>query len=217
MSPLSLLTQDITSFVLWIMAIVYAITVHEFSHAVSAATLGDSTPDRQGRVTLNPLAHIDPLGLLFLVVVGFGWGRPVQFDPYQLKHPRRDSALISIAGPISNFISAVAFALIAGAYMSVAHAGQENLLVQFLTLLIFINIALGIFNLLPIPPLDGSRLVTALLPDRGAWFAFKMWLERSGPVLLISLLILDRLTNLDVFGFLFNLIWGAAAALIGLL
>ncbi len=214
MSPLSLLTQDSSSFILWILAIVYGITVHEFSHAFAAVSLGDPTPERQGRVTLNPMAHIDITGMLFLVIVGFGWGRPVEFNPHNLKHPRRDGSLIAIVGPLSNFLSAGIFALLGSMYVHATGAGPENLLIQFLILLVVINVGLGVFNLLPIPPLDGSRLLVALLPDYGAYYDFKVWLERTGPFLLLGLLIIDRVLGINIFGFLFNLIWSLSGSIL---
>src|SRR3990172_11954241 len=94
------------SFVFWLLGLTVAITVHEFAHAYAAERLGDPTPRLMGRLTLNPLAHLDPLGTLMLLIARFGWGKPVQFDPFNLRHPRRDSALISLAGPASNLIMA---------------------------------------------------------------------------------------------------------------
>src|SRR3990172_5876251 len=94
-------------FFIYVIALLFAIAIHEFSHAWAADRAGDPTPRLQGRLTLNPIVHIDPFGLIFLLFFGFGWGKPVTFDPYNLKHPRKDAALISIAGPISNFIMAI--------------------------------------------------------------------------------------------------------------
>src|SRR3990172_8857289 len=91
-------------FIFGLVALIVAITIHEFSHAAAAERLGDPTPRLQGRLTLNPLAHLDPLGTLMLILIRFGWGKPVQFDPYNLRHPRRDSAIISLAGPTSNIV-----------------------------------------------------------------------------------------------------------------
>src|SRR5688572_2528428 len=94
------------SFFLWLVALTIAITIHEFAHAYTADRLGDPTPRLQGRLTLNPLAHLDPMGTLMMLLVRFGWGKPVQFDPFNLRNPRRDGAIISLAGPVSNFLLA---------------------------------------------------------------------------------------------------------------
>src|SRR3990167_795118 len=100
------------AFFSWLIALITAITIHEFSHAWSADRLGDPTPRSQGRLTLNPLAHLDPLGTLMMLLVKFGWGKPVQFDPYNLKNPKRDAAIISFAGPFSNLILASILAIV---------------------------------------------------------------------------------------------------------
>lgn len=213
MSPFTLLSQDPASFYLLVMAIIYGITVHEFSHALAAYSLGDSTAERLGRLTLNPLSHIDFLGLIMLFLVGFGWGKPVPFDPRQLKHERLGSVVISMAGPLSNFLSAVIFSFLGGLYAVGTGATHDNLLLQFFLTLIFINIGLGIFNLLPIPPLDGSKLLIAILPDN-PFYGFKIFLQEKGPFLLLLLLVLDRVAGINIFGFLFDFIWAIASKLI---
>lgn len=125
-------------------------TIHEFSHSLVADRLGDPTPRANGRLTLNPLAHLDPLGTLMLIFAGIGWGKPVPIDPYNLRHPKRDELLISLSGPLSNLILA--------AILSLFH-------LPILQILIVINVSLAVFNLLPIPPLDGSKIFLNLLPD----------------------------------------------------
>src|SRR3990167_9790844 len=107
------------SFLASLLAIVIAISIHEFSHALAADRLGDPTPRLQGRLTLNPLAHLDPLGTLMLLIVRFGWGKPVVFDPFNLRHPRRDAAIISLAGPVSNLILAFVCAVLLRVQMPV--------------------------------------------------------------------------------------------------
>lgn len=213
MSPFTLISQDPLSFYLLIMAIIYGITVHEFSHALAAYSLGDSTAQRLGRLTLNPLSHIDFLGLLMLILAGFGWGKPVPFDPKQIKHERLGSVIISMAGPLSNFLSAVVFSFLAGLYVVGTGATQDNLLLQFFLTLIFINVGLGVFNLLPIPPLDGSKLLLAILPDQ-PFLGFKIFLQEKGPFLLLLMLALDRVAGINIFGFLFDFIWTVASKLI---
>ncbi len=169
-----------------LISIVIAITVHEFAHAKMADHLGDPTPQLQGRVTLNPAAHIDLYGLIFLFVAGFGWGKPVQFDPFNLKHQRRDSALISLAGPASNVIIASIGSILLNSFNLI---GSNNLVVigsLFLISLISINIMLAVFNLIPIHPLDGFKIVEGLLTEKQA----KEWrrLEKLGFILLLLLI-----------------------------
>lgn len=163
-----------------------AIAVHEFSHALIADHLGDPTPRLQGRLNLNPFVHIDLFGLLFLFFFGFGWGKPVQFDPYNLKHPRKDAALISIAGPTSNFIMAIILSLLLRLFIilhqSFLFTISSFILVPFITL----NVVLGVFNLLPIHPLDGFKIVGGILPEEKAreWYQ----LERFGMIFLLMLI-----------------------------
>lgn len=173
-------------FVVYIAALLMAIAVHEFSHALVADYLGDPTPRLQGRLKLNPLVHIDQFGLLFLLFFGFGWGKPVQFDPYNLKHPRKDAALISIAGPISNFIIALGLSILLRLFIllnqSFLYTISSFIIVPFISL----NIVLGVFNLLPIHPLDGFKIVGGLLSEEKA----KEWyqLERYGMIFLLMLI-----------------------------
>jgi len=164
-------------FVIYLSSLLVAITIHEFSHAWVADYLGDPTPRLQGRLKLNPLVHIDTMGMVFLLLLGFGWGRPVQFDPYNLKDPRRDAAWISIAGPSSNFILAIILALLLKLFII--------LQLNFLTIigsLIFVpvirmNIMLGVFNLLPIHPMDGFKIVEGILPEKKVheWQGLQRW------------------------------------------
>lgn len=177
----SLLSDPFTLFA-YIASLVLAITVHEFAHAYSADRLGDPTPRLQGRVTLNPLAHLDPLGTLMLFLVRFGWGKPVQFDPFNLRNPRRDSAIISLAGPVSNIILATIASLL---LHSKVFSGIYPIVTMFLVSLISINIVLAIFNLVPIHPLDGFKIVGGLLSSQKAkeWYS----LERYGMIFLFLL------------------------------
>lgn len=182
------------SFLFWAISLVVAITIHEFAHAWSADRLGDPTPSLQGRLTLNPLAHLDPLGTIMLFLVHFGWGKPVQFDPYNLRHPQRDSAIISLAGPASNLTVAVlcsiAIHLLFSFRLPIWEIGAMGtlgyLLIVFLKTLITLNVILAIFNLIPVHPLDGFKIVGGLLPaDKAAeWYQ----LERYGMIFLLFLL-----------------------------
>lgn len=151
----SLLFQSPLAFALLAGSLVLCLTIHEFAHAITADRLGDPTPRMQGRVTLNPLSHLDPVGTLALLLLGFGWGKPVMFDPYNLQNPRRDTVLIALAGPASNIILAFVLMVIS------AIAGIDSIVLQFL---ISINIILAAFNLIPIHPLDGGKILSGLLP-----------------------------------------------------
>lgn len=189
-------------------AIIIAFTVHEFSHALAAELLGDETPKHLGRLTLNPMAHVHWLGLLLLVTAGFGWGKPVPFNPNRLKNAKWGSVIIGLAGPLSNLI----FALIAvGAIYAInSTVGllPDSLLAVFLIFLYQFNMVLMIFNLIPIPPLDGSKLLFALIPDK--YSAFKNNLAINGPIILITLVIFDSFSSVSVFGKLFTFILGGA-------
>lgn len=143
--------------------LIIAMTVHEYAHAVTAVMLGDPTPRMQGRLTLNPAAHIDPFGLLMLFLVRFGWAKPVMVNPYNFKHPRRDDILVSLAGPFSNlltaFITLIVMVLLIKFGVDMT-AGMQTVF----TLILIYNINFAIFNMLPIPPLDGSQVLKQLLP-----------------------------------------------------
>ena len=173
-------------FVIYLVAILVAISVHEFAHAWAADYLGDPTPRLQGRLKLDQRVHIDNFGLLFLLLFGFGWGKPVEFDPYNLKDPRRDAALISIAGPSSNFILAIILSIILKLFILL----QLNFLIiigSFIFIpMIKLNIILGVFNLLPIHPMDGFKIVAGILPEEKA----REWnqLQRYGMIFLILLI-----------------------------
>ena len=167
-------------FIIWIGSLLFAISFHEAAHAFVADRLGDPTPRSQGRLTLNPLAHLAPLGTLMLLLVRFGWGRPVQFDPYNLKNPRRDAALISIAGPISNLLLA--------ATASVVSQFLPGFLSPILYPFIFLNVGLAIFNLVPVHPLDGGKIIVGLLPLDLAveWDSI---MRRYGTIILILMIL----------------------------
>jgi Zn-dependent protease len=167
-------------FIFSIVALILAIDIHEFSHALAAEHLGDPTPRLQGRLTLNPLAHLDPIGTIMLILVHFGWGKPVQFDPYNLRHPRRDSAIISFAGAASNLLLAVVCSII-------LRFPIPTIAGAFIAQLLVFNVILAIFNLVPIHPLDGFKIVEGILPEQQAaeWHE----LERYGILFLLALLL----------------------------
>lgn len=146
-------------------ALVVGITFHEFSHAFIADQLGDHRPRALGRVSLNPIAHIDPIGALVFVLAGFGWGKPVPVNVYALRPGRIGMAMVAAGGPIANLIVAVAAAVV---YRVLDMAGVGGLTLEVGFFIIFFNLLLAIFNLLPIPPLDGYNVVLAFLPPRQA-------------------------------------------------
>ena len=173
-------TSGILNLLLTIPGVLIALTFHEFAHAWAANKLGDETPRIQGRLNLNPLSHIDPMGFVFLIVAGFGWGKPVQIDPrnFNSKHSiSKAEAMVSAAGPIMNFILAFVFLIIYYLLFSVTNV-LDALSVQWqqviflvITYTISINIGLGVFNLIPLPPLDGSKILMHFLPYNGKqWF-----------------------------------------------
>lgn len=176
------------------------IAIHEFSHAVASYSLGDHTAEHEGRLTLNPLAHLDGVGTLMLLFVGFGWGKPVPFNPYNLRWRKWGSAAVALAGPISNFLTAIVFALVLKAV--IGKVPDSSYLLVFLVYVIIYSLLLGIFNLLPIPPLDGSKLLFSLLPPKYDNVAF--WLQKNGFLLLISLLIFLDLTGIPLFETIVN-------------
>ena len=166
----------------YIPAILIALTIHEFSHGFVAHLLGDPTPKNQGRLTLNPLAHLDPLGTLMLIVARFGWAKPVQINPYNFRGNRQFGLLlVSLAGPVSNIV----VALVGGILYNLVdvYSYVWYLAVASLT----INVYLALFNLLPIPPLDGSKILLGLLPSRLHEYVYK--LEGYGPFILIILIV----------------------------
>ena len=161
MRILELVTQSPALAITFLLSIILAITVHEFSHAWMADRLGDDTPSSQGRVTLNPLAHLDPLGSLLFLISGFGWGKPVIYDPRNL-NGRADELKVALAGPASNLVLALTFKFILVAQVA---TGATVIAPIFLSILITINLYLAAFNMLPIPPLDGSSIVAYFWPE----------------------------------------------------
>ncbi len=168
---IQLLFQNPVLFVLIFVSLIISISIHEFSHAFMANYLGDNTAKSMGRMTINPKAHLDPMGTFFLLFIGFGWGKPVIFNPLNLKNPKRDAALISLAGPMSNLVLAVILSLVSRLFIA------GGMLWVFLYFLVLYNLMLGFFNLIPLGPLDGNKIVFGFLPNNLAvqWAEFQKY------------------------------------------
>ena len=196
-------TEGIFNLILSVPAVLLAITVHEFGHAFAAYKLGDDTPLRQGRLSLNPFDHVDPLGLAMLLFAHIGWGKPVQIDPRNYNRNisvEKADAIVSFAGPLMNFITAIIFALIYCAIIKFAGTGfllnkVGTIIIAIVASIITMNIGLGVFNLIPLPPLDGSKIFLPILPRNA-----KIWF----------------IDNQQIFYFIFLIIWitGIAGRLI---
>jgi len=174
-------------------SLLLAVTIHEFCHALAADKLGDPTPRAYGRLTLNPLAHLDPLGTIMIILAHFGWGKPVPIDPYNFSHPRRDEIIVSLAGPLSNFILAFIFSRFPS---------------PITYIFAYTNLYLGLFNLVPVPPLDGSKVLFNLLPiDQSV--KLQEAFERYGFILIALLIVSGLLTRLldPIFSFALHLLY----------
>jgi Zn-dependent protease len=194
-----------------ILPILLSLTVHEFSHGYVAWRFGDNTAKSMGRLTLNPLSHIDPIGMLMLFVVGMGWAKPVPINIHAFRHPKRDLALSAAAGPASNFLMAAVTGLFFRVFPGLVPLGGDTGILLFLKLNLFyfllINVGLGIFNLIPIPPLDGSKILRGFLPDGKTYIIDYM--ERYGGFFLFGIVLLGRAIGYPVFSRLIGpLIYG---------
>jgi Zn-dependent protease len=176
-----------------LVALVVAISIHEACHAWMAYNLGDPTAKYLGRLTLNPLAHLDPMGAIAILLIGFGWGKPVPVNPYKLANgPKTGMAIVSLAGPLSNVAAASFFAIPLRLDLF-----SNDRVIQLLGTIVGINITLAIFNLIPLPPLDGFKILQGILPDRQA-YAFGR-LEQYGPGLLFVLILADNFLHIGIF------------------
>ncbi|GAP61741.1 hypothetical protein ARMA_0164 [Ardenticatena maritima] len=197
--------NSVAEFIAVAIAVVLAITVHEFAHAWVADQMGDPTPRREGRVTLNPRAHLDPLGTLLFFIAGFGWGKPVNSNPRYLPGGVRGLALVAAAGPLSNIVLAILFALPLRLGV-VDLATQGGRLIPSLGLIywnvILLNVVLAVFNLIPLAPLDGSKVLAFFIPP--AWMLQYQRIQEMGPLLLLVLIFLPRFIGLDILGMLIS-------------
>jgi len=183
-------------------AILFGLTIHEFCHGLVAWRLGDPTAKDMGRLTLNPLKHLDPIGTVALFLFRFGWARPVPIDPRYFRHPDRDMEEAGHAGPAANFATAAVSGLVVRLLLL---AGVSGFFLQLATYFVLFNLILCFFNLIPIPPLDGSRLLYYFLPDRLA--AAYGQLERFGFLILLGIILVGQLTGI-------SLIWWYMAPLV---
>ncbi len=195
----NLLSDPLQTFA-WIFAFVMALTFHEFSHGLVAKLQGDDTAERLGRLTLNPIPHIDPIGLLAALLAGFGWAKPVPYNPYNLRNQKWGPVLVAAAGPFSNLLLFVVTGLL---YRGLAMAGlmsADSALAGFLGALMGVNVVLFAFNLIPLPPLDGSKVLLLFL-QHPKYLKTRLWLETRGPTALLFAVLLDSLLlNGLIFG-----------------
>ena len=182
-----------------LLVFLFALSFHEYAHAQMAAWLGDHTAERMNRLTLNPFAHIDPLGFLALLFVGFGWAKPVPYNPYNLRFQKWGPVLVAAAGPCANLLLGFVSGVLSGYFFLTL--GPENLLTIFLTQLSLLNFGLMLFNLIPLPPLDGSKALLAFLSGP-AHASARARLESQGPMLLLLLILLDSFLPIHLFGWL---------------
>ena len=201
----------ITRLIFQIPVLLMSLTIHEFSHGYVAYLLGDDTAKRAGRLTLNPISHIDPFGLLMLFIAHIGWAKPVPINPHNFQNYKRDTAITAAAGPAANFMIALILAFI----FNKMKFNVNPYLVSMIYYGILINLALGIFNLLPIPPMDGSKILGGFLSDE-AYYKFTAQ-ERKGAQILMIIFVVSFVFKLNIIGriiippinFLMNLLVGS--------
>jgi len=211
---LDILRDDPLTFVLLAVSLLEAIALHEFAHALAADLQGDRLPRALGRLTLNPVKHLDPLGTILLFLAGFGWGKPVEFRREALSSKRFGAALVALAGPMMNlllaFTASIPLSFICDEFD--LSCSSRGVIPSFLMIFVFLNVVLAVFNLLPLPPLDGSRLLTIFLPPSKQNIIF--FLDRYGILILLALLLFDVLPR--IFNPLIDFALGVLLGLVGL-
>lgn len=198
--------------------VLLALCLHETAHGFAAYKLGDPTAKSMGRLTLNPLKHLDPIGFLSMLLFGIGWAKPVPINTRYFKNPRRDMALTAFAGPLSNLLLAALFTVLLKVsdltlmrmqFPSEAAAQMAGYLILFLYLGVRLNVTLAVFNMIPVPPFDGSRLITAFLPDRANWWLWKH--ERIFMLVFLGILFVDPF---GIFSRIIDLVAGGVIRLL---
>lgn len=184
--------MDLQTLLLRIPPILFALTIHEYAHGLVADRLGDPTARYAGRLTFNPLSHLDPIGTLMLLLVGFGWARPVPVDPRNLRNPKRDMMWISLAGPGANVLLAAILGLI------LRGVGASSTVWYMVWFGMSISLVLAVFNLIPIPPLDGSKILMGLLPPR-LEYGYRRT-ERYGRLILMGLILSSHILPFSILG-----------------
>ncbi len=183
--------MELGQWIIRIGVLLFAITIHEYAHGKAALSLGDPTAKRMGRLSYNPIVHIDPLGALCLFLFNFGWARPVPINPAYFKEPRKDIALTSLSGPVANLSAAFVTGLFIRNFMLPWQIYQE-----FLLYMLLMNLGLGLFNLIPIPPLDGSHILENILPpDAGRKFKK---IGRLGPFVILGVVLMDNFAHTGI-------------------
>jgi Zn-dependent protease len=199
--------------IFYLIVLMFSVIIHEISHGYVAERLGDPTARLAGRLTLNPLRHLDFFGsfllpILFYLVSGgafvFGWAKPVPYNPYNLQNPKTAAGKIAVAGPISNLVIAIIFGLILRGTGNLAASS----LGLFFSLIIYTNVLLAVFNLIPLPPLDGSKVLFALLPAGETWYRIANFLEQAGVMLLLIFIFFGFQLIVPIINFLFFIISG---------
>ena len=187
----------LTNLLLSVVPALICITLHELAHGYVAYRLGDDTAKRAGRLTLNPLRHIDIMGLLMMIVFKFGWAKPVPVNMWKFKNPKKGIAITAAAGPIANLLIALVFLFLYGFLFALLHRPGRSLnwLLEMLYITAYLSIALAIFNIIPIPPLDGSKVLFSCISDRS--YTKLMYYERYGMIILLVLVLLLSRTSLD--------------------
>jgi len=193
----------ITTIIIQLPILLITLTIHEFSHGFVAYMLGDDTAKRAGRLTLNPVSHIDPIGLIMLFIARIGWAKPVPINPYNFRDYKRDTALTAAAGPAANFVMAILLSIIFNFLKKMNPellylGGASAFGVSLLLYAIMINLALGLFNLLPIPPMDGSKILGGFLSDEA--YAKYTARERQGAQILMGILMISYVFRLNLIG-----------------
>ena len=199
---------SIEQIVLSLPGLIIALTLHEYAHARKAVKLGDPTPKMQGRLSVNPIAHLDPLGTVCLLFCGFGWGKPVQINPTNFKNPQKDEAKVALAGPLMNILLSIVFAVIYGLFLVITYKTNNcyyedgafifepnsplDVISNIILYTMILNVGLALFNLLPFPPLDGSKIYRAILRGKAREFLYSL---ENYSMIIIGILFVTRITS----------------------